>query len=142
MDDPGAQTPAEAGGPAAGGPADEGRRPRDLALLLLAIGGGPPRDRARDQQADLTGADLHRRILDRVAALDPEPEGCEAALASIVAEFGEPTGPTRGLCVRFKQEWDECRAAPGSWSWLLAEALDAGAGVPKRRRRRGPENVP
>jgi hypothetical protein len=113
-----------------------------MALLLLAIGGGPPRDRARDQQADLAGSDLHRRVLDRLAALDPEPDDCEAALASIVAEFGEPTGPTRGVCVRIRQEWDECRGSPEAWAWLLTEALEAGEGKPRRRRGRGPENAP
>ncbi len=122
--------------------ADEKRRPRDLALLLLAIGGDPPRQRARDQQADLAGGELFRRVLDRLAALDPEPDGCEAALYQIVAEFGAPTGPTRGLALRIKQEWDECRASPGSWGWLLAEALEAGTGAPKRRRKRGPESDP
>jgi hypothetical protein len=109
-------------------------------LLLLAIGGGPPRQRARDQQADIAGSDLHRRVLDRLAALDPEPRDLEAALARIVAEFGEPTGPTRGVCLRVKQEWEECAESPSAWSWLLAEALESGEGVPKRRRRRGPES--
>jgi hypothetical protein len=118
------------------------RRPRDLALLLLAIGSGSPRQRARDQQADLAGAELHRRVLDRLASFDPEPEECEAALARIVREFGEPTGPTRGVCVRVKQEWEEVRDSPIAWSWLLAEALEAGNGEPRRRRRRGPESVP
>jgi hypothetical protein len=120
----------------------EGRRPGELALLLLAIGGGSPRQRARDQQADLAGAELHRRVLDRLASLDPEPEDCEASLARIVAEFGEPNGPTRGVCLRIKQEWEEIRDSPAAWSWLLAEAIEAGEGVPRRRRRRGPENLP
>ena len=119
-----------------------GRRPRDMALLLLAIGGDPPRQRARDQQADVAGSDLHRRVLDRLAALDPEPAECETALARIVAEIGEPTGPTRGVCLRVRQEWEECRASPAAWSWMLAEALAAGEGVPGRRRGRGPESVP
>lgn len=118
------------------------RRPRDLALLLLATGGGPPRQRARDQQADLAGVELHRRVLDRLAALDPEPEDCEAALARIVAEFGEPTGPTRGVCLRVRQEWEECRATPSAWAWLIAEAIEATDGPPRRRRHRGPENAP
>jgi len=115
------------------------RRPRDLALLLLAMGGGPPRQRARDQQADLAGMDLYRRVLDRLASLDPEPADCEATLAQIVQEFGEPTGPTRGVCLRIRQEWEEARESPTFWSWLIAEALEAGHGEPRRRRRRGPE---
>ena len=116
----------------------------DLTTLLTknkAIGGNPPRQRARDQQADLAGLELHRRVLDRLACLDPEPDECEAALARIVAEFGDPTGPTRGVCLRVAQEWEECRATPGAWSWLLSEALEAGNGVPRRRRGRGPEAV-
>jgi hypothetical protein len=52
-----------------------------------------PRQRARDQQADLAGLQLKRRILDRLAALDPEPADLEGALIRIVEEFGEPTGP-------------------------------------------------
>ena len=115
-----------------------GRRPRDLALLLLAIEGGPPRQRARDQQADLAGLELHRRVLDRLASLDPEPEECEATLAQIVVEFGEPTGPTRGVCLRVKQEWEECLASPLAWSWFLSEALGSGDDAPRRKRRRGP----
>jgi hypothetical protein len=121
--------------------ATSSRRPRDLALLLLAIGGGPPRQRARDQQADMTGADLHRRVLDRLAALDPEPDECEATLAAIVTEFGEPNGPTRGVCLRVLQEWNETRHSPEVWAWLLSEALEAGEGTPRRRRGRGPESV-
>ena len=120
---------------------DDGQRPRDLALLLLAMGGGPPRQRARDQQADVAGADLHRRILDRLAALDPDPHDFEAALARIVGEFGEPTGPTRAICLSIRQEWEGCRESPSAWAWLLAEALGSGEGAPKRRRGRGPESV-
>ncbi len=90
----------------------------------------------------MAGAELHRRVLDRLAGLDPEPEECEATLARIVAEFGEPTGPTRGVCLRVKQEWEEVRDSPAAWSWLLTEALEAGNDAPKRRRGRGPESIP
>jgi hypothetical protein len=125
-----------------GSDGEDSRRPRDLALLLLAMGGGPPRQRARDQQADLAGVELHRKILDRLAALDPEPDECESALSRIVAEFGEPSGPTRGLCLAIKQEWDECRVSPVAWSWLLSEAILAAEGTPNRRRGRGSEILP
>ena len=84
---------------------------------------------------------MFRKVLDRLAALDPDPEDCEAALFGIIEEFGEPTGPTRGLCVRFSQEWREFEGNPEAWSWLLNEAIEAGQGVVKRRRRdRGPES--
>ena len=62
-------------------------RPRDLALLLLASGETLPRKRARDQQADRAGLDLKRRLLDRLAALDPEPEMMESTLMQIVEEM-------------------------------------------------------
>ncbi len=120
---------------------DAGRRPRDLALLLLAMGTDPPRARARDQQADRAGADLRRRVLDRVAALDPEPDALDAALAAIVAGFGDPTGPTRGVCSQVRREWEETLASPGAWPWLIAEALErTGRGDdpgPRRRSSRG-----
>jgi len=52
-------------------PADD-LRPRDLALLLLASGELSPRQRARDQQADLAGAGLKRCVLAELVARDPE----------------------------------------------------------------------
>jgi hypothetical protein len=75
-------------------------RPRDLALLLLAASNLPPRARARDQQTNLAGLALRRGVLDCLAALDPEPKDLESALMTIVAELGEPTGPTRGVCTQ------------------------------------------
>lgn len=118
------------------------RRPRDLALLLLAAEVRPPRARARDQQADLAGSVLRREILDRIAARDPEPDGLDIALTSIVAELGEPNGPTRALCAAFRDEWEAGRSSPGFWGWLLAEAVQASRpaelGEPSRRRRHAP----
>src|SRR5437762_254113 len=55
-------------------------RPRDLALLLLASADLRPRKRARDQQADAAGLQLKRRLMDHLAALDPEPEDLERCL--------------------------------------------------------------
>ena len=114
------------------------RRPLDLALLLLSLGGEPPRQRARDQQADLAGAELRRRVLERLAALDPEPEAIESALAAVIEEFGEPSGPTRGVGSSILQDWESARLVPGFWSWLLAEAVvgrtgRAASGPPPRR---------
>jgi hypothetical protein len=110
--------------------ADAGpRRPRDLALLLLALGSDPPRARARDQQADRAGGELRRRALDRLAALDPEPEDLDAALAGVVAGLGEPSGPTRAVCSQVRQEWHDAMLVPGYWAWLLAEALEKSRGA-------------
>jgi hypothetical protein len=97
-------------------PAEEPLRPRDLALLLLASGDLRPRQRARDQQADTAGLELKRRVLDRLAALDPEPAEVEAALARIVEEMGPPLGPTRAVATLVRDEWQAACAAP---EWIL-----------------------
>ena len=118
---------------------DANRRPRDLALLLLAIGGHPPRQRARDQQADQAGLELYRKVLTRLAELDPDPAEILAVLSRIVLEFGEPSGPTRGICLRMSQEWEECRASNQAWAWLIREAIDSAGGPPKKRRGHRPD---
>ena len=116
---------------------DEPRRPRDFAVLMLAIGTGPPRTRARDQQADVAGGELLGNILDRVAAADPEAEDFETTLARIVVEIGDPTGPTRAVCSQLLEEWSQTQNAPGAWPWLIAEALErTGRGHEPRKRRR------
>ena len=98
-------------------------RPRDLALLLLASGDLLPRQRARDQQADRAGMDLKRQVLERIAALDPEPAALEAALFQIVQEMGSPSGPVRALAIDFHEEWQTACATPEWMGHLLAEAL-------------------
>jgi hypothetical protein len=102
-------------------------RPRDLALLVLASGDLRPRQRARDQQADLAGLQLKRRVLERLAALDPDPVDLEATLIRIVEEIGPPTGPTRAIAVTVHEEWQAACAAPEWVAHLLGEAVRAGA---------------
>lgn len=104
-------------------------RPRDLAQLLLASSDLLPRQRARDQQADLAGLELKRRLLERLAALDPEPENLEAALVELVYEFGPPTGPTRAIATLVRDEWQMALAAPDWVAQLLGEAT-----TPRQRR--------
>jgi hypothetical protein len=98
-------------------------RPVDFARVALAAGALPPRARARDQQADLAGEVLRRRVLNRLAVLDPEPEALEDALLAIIAEVGEPTGPTRGICTTLLQEWQMARLQPAYWTYLMDQAL-------------------
>ncbi len=98
-------------------------RPRDLALLLLASGELRPRQRARDQQADLAGLQLKRRVLERLAAFDPEPVDLEAALVRIVNELGPPTGPTRAIAAMVQEEWQAACTAPEWVAHLLGEAM-------------------
>lgn len=117
-------------------PDAEARRPRDLALLLLAAGAEPPRDRPRDQRADTLGGALRRRVLDELAARDPEPGAIDACLAAIVAAIGPPTGPTRAVASSLMDDWAAARSAPDLWGFLVAEALNAGTSEPSRRRRR------
>jgi hypothetical protein len=104
----------------------EPMRPRDLALLLLASGDLLPRRRARDQQADVAGLELKRRVLDRLAALDPEPAQLEAALARIVEEIGQPTGPSRAIATSVHEDWQAACAAPAWVEHLLREAMASG----------------
>jgi hypothetical protein len=75
-------------------------------------------------------------VLDRLAALDPDPDELPAALARIVADLGEPTGPTRAVAALLLEEWQAARQAPAYWDWLLREALDP----PPRRKGRPPES--
>lgn len=100
----------------------EGIRPRDLAVLLLASGDLRPRQRARDQQADEAGLALKRRVLDRLAALDPEPGEVEATLARIVEEVGTPTGPARAVARTVLEEWQAACTSPEWVDHLLNEA--------------------
>lgn len=112
-------------------------RPRDLALLLLASGDLLPRQRARDQQADLAGLALKRRLLDRLAALDPEPADVEAALARIIDEIGPPTGPTRALAALVYEEWQTACATPAWVAHLLQEAVRVSSEAKEDQRRGG-----
>jgi hypothetical protein len=113
-------------------------RPRDLAVLLLASGDLRPRKRARDQQADTAGLDLKRRVLEGVAARDPEPDELEAVLVQIVDEIGPPTGPTRAVAASVREEWQTACAAPEWVAYLLDEALRENAEGEGRRGRRVP----
>ena len=98
-------------------------RPRDLALLLLASRDLRPRKRARDQQADLAGLELKRRVLEEVAAIDPEPDELEASLLQVVAELGEPSGPARAIATIVRDEWQMSCVSPEWVAQLLAEAV-------------------
>lgn len=108
-------------------------RPGDLARILLAGSGGPPRARARDQQADLAGEALRKEVLNRLVVLDPEPDALDATLLEIVAALGDPTGPTRAIGLSFRDEWEMVVASPGYWSFLLQTALEGDQPQPPRR---------
>jgi hypothetical protein len=103
-------------------PSNELLRPRDLAMLLLASGDLLPRKRARDQQADRVGLDLKRRVLERLADLDPEPGDLEAALFTIIEETGPPSGPVRAIATSIRDEWHAACATPEWLAQLLDEA--------------------
>jgi hypothetical protein len=110
-----------------------------VALLLLASGDLLPRQRARDQQADLSGSALKSRILNELVLLDPEPEQVETALEQIVALLGPPTGPTRALAVSVLEEWQAACTSPEFVAWLLAQAVHAGQ-EPTEGHHRGRKN--
>ena len=111
-------------------------RPADLAMFLLAAGELMPRQRARDQQADLAGMDLKRRVLNMLIARDPEAEALDQALMQIVAEIGPPDGPTRAICSSVRDDWDAAATTPELVEWLIEQAVREGEGRPKGKRRR------
>ena len=113
-------------------------RPGDLARLLLAADAGPPRRRARDQQADRAGLDLKRRVLDALVAVDPEPEDLEAALLTVVEGLGPPTGPTRSVAIALFEEWQTAVTTPEWVAQLLGEAVRAPEAEGGRRGRQLP----
>jgi hypothetical protein len=116
-------------------PSSQQLRPLNLALLLLASGELLPRQRARDQQADLSGMDLKRRILEAVVNRDPEPEDLEAVLMEIVDTFGPPTGPTRSVAASLLEEWQTACVSPEWVAQLLGEATQLSAEGKRRGRR-------
>jgi hypothetical protein len=115
--------------------APEPLRPRDFALLLLNSGDLAPRKRARDQQADRAGLGLKRRVLEGLAARDPEPDEAEMALMEIVEDIGPPAGPTRALAALVLEEWRAASAAPEWAAYMLGEALRPPAPEEGRRGR-------
>lgn len=110
-------------------------RPADLAHLLLAGGDLLPRQRARDQQADLAGMELKRRVLHLLIALEPEPEELDAALDRIIAEIGPPFGPTRGICLNVRYDWEAACSSPQFIAWLIDEAVREGEGQGRGKKR-------
>src|SRR3989442_12307786 len=104
--------------------ANDPLRPRDLALVLLASRELRPRQRARDQQADLVGLDLKRRLLEHIAALDPEPADLEAALLRIIEGLEKPSGPGGAIAASFREEWQAACVTPEWVQHLLAEAVE------------------
>ncbi|MFL5241924.1 MAG: hypothetical protein ACJ8FY_07430 [Gemmataceae bacterium] len=110
-------------------------RPKNLAILLLASGDMSPRQRARDQKADLTGMGLKRRVLQAVCELDPDPADLELTLMQIVDDLGPPTGPTRSIAAAFLEEWRTACASPEWVAQLLGEAALRSAEGERRGRR-------
>ncbi|MCG8350671.1 MAG: hypothetical protein MI924_23120 [Chloroflexales bacterium] len=110
-------------------------RPSEIALLLLASGDLLPRQRARDQQSDLSGNELKRQLLNSLVLHDPEPDQLEAALEEIIAELGPPTGPTRGVAMAVMEDWRAACESPAFVEWLLEQAVHEGQARGERRRR-------
>jgi hypothetical protein len=113
---------------------DEPLRPRDFATLLLASGDLLPRQRARDQQADLAGSELKRRVLTRVIELDPESAGLADSLDGIVREIGDhdALGPARAIAREFGEEFEAARRTPQLVEWLLHRATTIQREISKR----------
>jgi hypothetical protein len=101
-------------------------RPRDLALLLLTSEELRPRKRLRSQHPDILGMDLKRRLLQRLADLDPESDDLEPTLARLIDELGPPAGPIRALAVGFRDDWRGLASNPEWVEQLREEAAREG----------------
>lgn len=112
------------------GAGDKSLRPRDWGTLLLASGDLLPRQRARDQQADIAGSELKRRVLTRLIELDPEPTQLSLSLDQIVQEIGDPTGPTRAIAVGIMEEFEAAQRSPAMLELLLHDATARSATKP------------
>ena len=117
--------------------------PRQLAVLLLASGESLPRQRARDQQADVTGSELKQRVLQRLIELDPEAEELLGTLEKIIIELGEPTGPTRAIARMISEDFAALCNNPQLAEWLVTSAVqeqtaESSGDKSSRRRRREP----
>lgn len=110
-------------------------RPAEFAQFLLASDGGPPRARARDQQADRAGEDLRRHLLGEIASTDPPAEAMETTLLDWVQSQGEACGPARGIAASVWEEWRMLQSNESFRDYLIREALHASE---PGRRRRGP----
>ena len=118
---------------------NEPLRPRDFATLVLASGDLAPRQRARDQQADIAGMAIKRRVLERLCELDPEPAELAAALDRIVRELGEPTGPVRAVAQSVLEEFTEAARSPSVVAWLVEQAVRTSTTTNKAERQPGRE---
>jgi hypothetical protein len=99
-------------------------RPSDWAKLVLASGDCLPRQRARDQQADLAGAEMRLQVLKGIVELDPDPPALEAALHKIVHELDAPSGPLRAIAVSLRDDFQATATTPELLAWLKAGASD------------------
>lgn len=116
--------------------ADDLLRPRTLALLLLASGDLLLRQRARDQQADVAGMELKRRLLLRLAERDPEPTELDALLVELIEAVGPPFGPTRAVATLIRDEWRDALASPEWIAHLVRASLEQSHDQTEGQRRR------
>ena len=99
------------------------QRPREIALLMLAAGGQPPRKRARDQKADRAGFALQRQLLNGLVHLDPDADQLDMALAQLIEEIGPPIGPVRAIAGSIRAEILAASESSSFMEHLLSDAL-------------------
>ena len=64
-----------------------------------------------------------RDVLDRLVAADPDPEDWESCVSRIIAEIGDPEGPTRSVAMLLGEAWRNACDVPGFWEFLLRQAI-------------------
>jgi hypothetical protein len=99
-------------------------RPRDIAVLLLADSRRPPRQRARDQQADRLGLQIHQELLRWLVERDPERDNVDAVLLQFVDQHPPPAGAVRAVAMHVRDELQAAWEQPAFIEHLLTGAVE------------------
>ena len=116
-------------------------RPRDFSLLALSIESRMPWKLRKKREAHDAFQELKLKLLDRVIAVDPDPEDLERVLVEAALE--EPTdGPARGIVTDILLDWDMVRTSPRTARWMVEQATSPPEERRPRRRDGSEQNRP
>ena len=116
-------------------------RPAEFCALEQALVSGMAMRKKRNVKMD-AAQELKLRLLEHVAAADPDPAHFSSALAEaiIAVTNGPATGPAQAVASDLQMDWDLAQASPGFVTWLRTAAgprLDQAPPPPSGQREEG-----